>query len=91
MAGKASVIDAVLQQQLGAGGSMRVMAIRASHLAGIQRMGGVAVCLSTLRFVAVKTHFGLCGLRQNWIRLHMNRMTGRASNITGLVLAALPM
>ena len=39
MAGVAGLIDRCFDQQLRSDGSMRVVAIAAGHLAGIQRMG----------------------------------------------------
>lgn len=69
---------------------MRVVAVRASHFSGRQRVGGNTVNLRPLRLVAGEAHLGLADLSQHPIILGMDLMAGRTGDIAALVLAAGP-
>lgn len=73
--GVAGFVDVVLDQQFWPGGSMRVMAVGANHLAFTDRMVRNTMLLSTLLFVAGKTYFRLGGLGQHLVLLGMDFMT----------------
>jgi len=90
MAGVAGVVDAVALDQLGAGRSMRIMTIRAAHLALWHRVVRRPVHLCALFLVAGVADIGLGGLGQHLVAVGVDLVAGIAGNVSGIVLAASP-
>ena len=85
------LVDGVLDQQLRRGRSMRVVAIRAGHLAVGDRMGRQVMRLGTLRLVAGKADFALGDSGQRLVLWLMHFVAGSTGHVTGSVSATRPM
>jgi hypothetical protein len=75
MAGKAGLVKCGLLQHLRACGTMRVVAIRTSHLSGCERVGRDLVRLGTLGLVTGKADLTLSLLAANFVVFAVNLVT----------------
>src|SRR5450759_2839394 len=96
MAGVAGLVDRILDQQLRAGRTVRVVAVRARHLGGArqaghrQRVGRDATGLGALRFVAPEADFGLGRLAQHLLVWRMDAVAVGAGHAPAFMLAPGP-
>ena len=90
MAGEAGLSHRGLLEQLGAGRTVRIVAIRTDDLARIDRVGRYLVAVRALFLVAGKAHFGLRLLAQHLVGWCMHLVAVVAGHLVVLVLAAVP-
>ncbi len=90
MAGVAGLVDGVLHQQLGTGGTVRIVAIRAGHFAGMYRVYRDALELRALGLVTAFANLRLRDLAENRIVRHVHLVATAAREIMILMLAARP-
>ena len=91
MTSEAGFIHRILRHLLGTRRAMSVVAIRASHLSGIDRVRRYLKALGALRLVTGEAHFGLRLLVADLVDFGVNLVAGVTGHIVGGVLAAFPM
>ena len=90
MTGKTGLVNGVLDQQLRAGRSVRIVAIRTGNFARCDGMGGEVMNLRALRLVAGKADFALRLLREYLVLRLMNLMARCARNVVARMHASRP-